>query len=87
MPGGFSESSKQGVRFMGMDRTVLAEMQKKLQRELAERERKTLEYWRAEMEKVYKRRHENMASLQLELKNLMDRMDNRMRILRKEAEI
>lgn len=72
---------------MGMDRTVLAEMQKKLQREMAERERKTLEYWRAEMEKIYKRRHENLAALQLELKNLMDRMENRMRILRKEVEL
>ncbi len=72
---------------MGVDRTVLAEMQKRLQREMAERERKTVEYWRTELEKIYKRRHENMASLQLELKNLMDRMDNRIKILRKEAEI
>ncbi|MEJ5377739.1 MAG: hypothetical protein WHX93_14275 [bacterium] len=72
---------------MGVDRTVLAEMQKRLQREMAERERRTVEYWRTEVEKIYKRRHENMASLQLELKNLMDRMDNRIKILRKEAEI
>ncbi len=72
---------------MGVDRTVLAEMQKRLQREMAERERKTVEYWRTEVEKIYKRRHENMASLQIELKNLMDRMDNRIKILRKEAEI
>lgn len=72
---------------MGVDRTILAEMQKKLQRELAERERKNLEYWRGELEKIYKRRHENMAALQLELKSLMDRMENRMRILRKEGEI
>jgi Skp family chaperone for outer membrane proteins len=71
---------------MGLDRTVLAEMQKKLQREIAETERRTLEYWRGEIEKMYKRRHENLAALQVEIKSLMDRMDNRMRILRKEIE-
>lgn len=72
---------------MGVHRTVMAEMQKRIQREMAERERRTLEYWRSELEKIYRKRHENLATFQLEIKSLMDRMDNRMRILRKEAEL
>lgn len=72
---------------MGLDRAVMAEMQRKIQKEMAERERRTLEYWRAELEKVYKKKHENMASFQLEIKSLLDRMDNRMKILRKETEL
>lgn len=72
---------------MGLDRGVMAEMQRKIQKEMAERERRTLEYWRSELEKVYKKKHENMASLQLEIKSLLDRMDNRMKILGKETEL
>jgi hypothetical protein len=69
---------------MGMDKTVLAEMQKKVQREMVERERRLVEYWRAELEKIYQKRHRELASLQMDIKGLLDRMDNRIRTLRKE---
>jgi Skp family chaperone for outer membrane proteins len=67
-----------------MDKTVLAEMQRKVQKEMVDRERRLLEYWRSELEKIYQKRHNNLATLQLEIKGLLDRMENRMRILRKE---
>jgi|YelNatPaOPRAMG01_1025707.scaffolds.fasta_scaffold04315_12 hypothetical protein len=69
---------------MGIDRSVLAEMQRKVQKELAERERKALEYWKGELEKIYSKRHQNLSTLQLEIKGLIERMENRMRILKKE---
>ncbi len=69
-----------------MDKALVAEMQKKVQREMVDRERRLLEYWRGELEKIYRKRHESLASLQLEIKGLMERMENRMRILRKEGE-
>ncbi len=68
---------------MGIDKTILADMQKKVQREMVERERRLLEYWKGELERIYRKRHEGLASLQLEIKGLLDRMENRMRILRK----
>jgi hypothetical protein len=71
---------------MGLDKAVVAEMQRKVQREIIERERRLLEYWRAEVEKIYRKRHEGLAGLQLEIKGLLERMDNRMRMLRKEGE-
>jgi len=71
---------------MGMDKALVAEMQKKVQREMVDRERRLLEYWRAELEKIYRKRHEGLASLQVEIKGLIERMENRMRILRKEGE-
>jgi hypothetical protein len=71
---------------MGMDKAMLAEMQKKVQKEMLDRERRLLEYWRAEVEKIYRKRHESLASLQVEIKGLLERMENRMRILRKEGE-
>jgi hypothetical protein len=66
-----------------MDKTLLAEMQKRVQKEMNERERRLLEYWRGELEKVHRKRHEGLAALQLDLKGLLDRMDNRIRLLRK----
>lgn len=68
---------------MRIDKAILADMQKKVQSEMVERERRLLEYWKGELEKVYRKRHEGLASLQLEIKGLLDRMENRMRILRK----
>lgn len=68
---------------MGIDEAILANIQKKVQREMVERERRLLEYWKGELEKVYRKRHEGLAPLQLEIKGLLDRMENRMRILRK----
>ncbi len=68
---------------MDIDKALLAEMQKKVQSEMIERERRLLEYWKGELERVYRKRHEGLASLQLEIKGLLDRMENRMRILRR----
>jgi hypothetical protein len=68
---------------MGIDKAILADMQKRVQREMIERERRLLEYWKGELEKIYRKRHEGLASLQLEIKGLLERMENRMRILRK----
>ena len=54
---------------------------------MIERERKLLEYWKLELDKIYRKRHESLASIQADLKKLMDRMDNRMKTLRKEASL
>ena len=63
----------------------MAAIQKKVQSEMAERERKLLEYWKLELDKIYRKRHESLASIQTDVKKLIDRMDNRMKTLRKEA--
>lgn len=68
-----------------MDKPLLAEIRKKVQKEMIERERRLLEYWKGEVEKVHLKRHESLAALQLDLKGLIERMENRIRILRKEV--
>ena len=65
----------------------VAAIQKKIQSEMAERERKLLEYWKLELEKIHRKRHESLASVQTDVKKLIDRMDNRMKTLRKEAQL
>lgn len=68
-----------------MDKALLAEMQKKIQKEMIEREERLLHYWKAELEKVHQKRHESLAALQLDVRGLIQRMETRIRLLRKEA--
>lgn len=45
------------------------------------REVEITENWRKELEAVYKKKHESMNSLLIDLRNLMDRMNNRVKTL------
>ncbi len=65
-----------------MDARLLESLKKKVQRELANREAETLEYWIAELEKVYNRKHQSLAELKSELRLLLDRMKRRLEVIR-----
>lgn len=64
-----------------VDQAFIRQMQKRVEEELKKKEREVLEYWRAEMDKVLKRRHQNLAALSNDLKTLIDRMDKRLSLL------
>ena len=49
------------------------------------REVEILEHWRKELEIIYKKKYENLSSLQMDMKNLMERMNNRATILSRMA--
>ena len=40
-----------------------------------------VEYWKNEIESLYKKKYENLSSVQTDMKNLIDRMKNRAMIL------
>jgi len=65
------------------EKTFIAEFKKKVEKELAERELKEVEFWKTELEKISKKKVESLASLQLELKDFIHRMENRIRSLKK----
>jgi hypothetical protein len=58
------------------------EMQKKIEEEMAKREAESVLYWRGEIEKILSRRNQSLGGLQLEIQNLSQRMQNRLRILK-----
>ncbi len=64
-----------------VDQRFVAEMRKKVEKELVERERECLTYWQGELSKIIKRRHQELAGLKNDVQKLFERMDTRLNIL------
>ncbi|HVN96188.1 MAG TPA: hypothetical protein VMT62_07160 [Syntrophorhabdaceae bacterium] len=66
---------------MEMNEKLVRELKKKLEIEISKKEIEIVEHWQKQLEAIYKKKYENLGSLQIEIKNLMDRMSNRTMIL------
>lgn len=64
-----------------VDQAFIRQMQEKMAQELARKERECVAYWRTELEKVLKRRHQDLAGLESDLRSLLAKMENRLRVL------
>ena len=60
----------------------LKKMRKKIEEEMANKEIEVILYWKNEMERILARRHESLGTLQIETQNFVQRMQNRIRILK-----
>ena len=58
------------------------EMKKKVEEEMNRKEMETILYWKGEMNKVLVKRPESLATFQIEVRNLLQRMQNRIRVLK-----
>ena len=74
---------------MEIDPKLRRELTKRFELETNKREAEVTENWRKDLEAIYRKRHESMASLFMDIKALMDRMQNRVKtltdIIREEA--
>ena len=66
---------------MEMNEKLIRELKKKFEVEMNRKEVEIVEYWKSELESLYKKKYENMSSIQTDMKNLIDRMKNRAIIL------
>jgi len=64
-----------------LDPALLKKLKAKVEEELAKREMETVQYWLEELNKVYAR-HKDINTLQNALKELTQRMQNRIRALK-----
>ncbi len=64
-----------------MDPKILESLKRKVQQELVNREREVLEYWLAEIERVYRKKHQTLAELKSELNLLMEKMKKRLSVI------
>jgi hypothetical protein len=60
----------------------LKSMKKKVEEEIARKEMECLLYWKTEAEKILTKRAQTLASLQLEFQELLQRMQNRIKVLK-----
>ena len=57
-------------------------MKKKVEEEMARKEMETISYWKGEIEKILGKKHEGLGALTLEMQQFLQRMQNRVRILK-----
>jgi hypothetical protein len=66
---------------MEINEKLVREMKKKIELEMNRKEVEIVEHWRKELDVIYRKRYENLSSLQVDIKGLMGRMANRVAIL------
>jgi hypothetical protein len=64
------------------DSAWLNKMKKKVEEEMARKEAEVVSYWKGEIEKILAKKHEGLGALQLEMQQFLQRMQNRIKILR-----
>jgi hypothetical protein len=75
-----NQAQKEGFH---MDKAFLEQMQKKVAQELRVKETETLTFWKDEIEKVVRKNTESLSALQVEIKNILTRMDNRLKAVKR----
>ncbi len=66
---------------MEINEKLMREMKKKFELEMNKKEIEIVEHWKQELDVIYRKRYENLSSLQVDIKGLMERMANRASIL------
>lgn len=67
---------------MPMDPALIRQMSQRVQEELNKKETEVVQYWLGELVRLLEKRHRDMASLQLDLKALQQKFENRLKMLK-----
>jgi hypothetical protein len=78
----FSGKGARAVRPEGDEVAWVKGMRKRLEDELTKKEIEALLYWKGEVEKILGRRPESLGTFQLEIQNFIQRMQNRIKVLK-----
>jgi predicted component of type VI protein secretion system len=65
-----------------MDPGLIKQINQRIQDELLKKEIEVVQYGLAELERLFEKRHQDLASLQVDLKNLIQRHHNRLKQLK-----
>jgi hypothetical protein len=65
-----------------MDPNLVKQLQKKVEEELRQREVGLLEFWLYELKTLEGKGHRDLASLQTGIRNLVSRMETRLKVLK-----
>jgi hypothetical protein len=65
-----------------MDEALIKKLKQQVEVELEKREREFVTYWLEELQKIDAKRHKELAAFQNDVKNLINRLQNRLKNLR-----
>jgi phosphopantetheine adenylyltransferase len=68
---------------MEINEKMMRELRKKMDIEMNKKEIEILDHWKQEIESVYRKKYDNLAAVQTEMKRVIERMGNRISILTK----
>jgi hypothetical protein len=68
---------------MEINEKMMRELRKKFDIEANKKEIEILDHWKQEIESVYRKKYDNLAAVQTEMKRVIERMGNRISILTK----
>ncbi len=66
---------------MQIDEKTIRDLRKKFEMEMNKREVEIVQLWMKDIEAIYKKRYDSLGSLQVELKLLLEKMNNRVTML------
>uniref|UniRef100_A0A7V5N0R3 Uncharacterized protein n=1 Tax=Thermodesulfobacterium geofontis TaxID=1295609 RepID=A0A7V5N0R3_9BACT len=66
----------------GIDPKILNKLKEKVQKELIQKEKETLEYWMNELIKVYQKKHQTLAEFKADIRKYIDKMKNRLEVIK-----
>jgi hypothetical protein len=66
----------------GIDHIILQIFKENVLYELLNKERECIEYWLSEITKIYQKNHKTLEELKSDLRFFMDKMKNRLEILK-----
>jgi len=69
---------------MPLDITLIRQMNQRVQEELAKKEMEVVQYWLGEAQRVLDKRYQDLSGMQLDLKALVQKMQNRLKTLKSE---
>ncbi len=75
---------KKGDEFMDPKESAafIQELKRRVDEEINKKEMETILYWKQELEKILGRRHESMGALQMDMQSFLQRMQNRVKVLK-----
>jgi hypothetical protein len=70
---------------MEMNEKMLRDLKKKFEIESYRKEAEIVDYWKKEIDVIYKKKYDSLSSLQVDIRGLMERMGNRVSMLTRMA--
>jgi len=70
---------------MEMNEKLVRDLKKKFEIESYKNEAEAIDYWKKEVDLIYKKKYDSLSSLQVDLRGLMERMANRVTMLTRMA--
>ena len=68
---------------MEINEKMMRDLRKKFDVEMNKKEIEIVDHWKQEIESVYRKKYDNLAAVQTEMKRVIERMGNRISILTK----